>query len=120
MFSRLSMMSLAVAVGWLSATATSPANAEPFEWIMESASKAGSLSNNDGHQWKFRQGSGGRWEVEGARNEVATVTPSGENEIKLSGFPNNWGANGDYEFSRSDGECVLNSDHSQHKMKWSC
>ncbi len=99
--------------------ASSPAVAETFEWILDSVSKAGSLSNGDGHQWKF-EGNDGNWKVKGARNKSAGVTSAGENKIKIDGFPYNWGANGVFNFSRTSGKCVLKSDHSVHRLKWNC
>ncbi len=98
----------------------SSASAEEFIWIMSSISGAGSISNGDGHYWGFRNAGDGEWEVKGAYAKVATVTSAGENKVELSGFPYNWRANGEYDFSRSSGECVLDSDHSEHKLKWSC
>ena len=94
--------------------------AEEFDWILTSVAGAGSISNGDGHYWQFRSAGGGKWEVEGARGNVAVVTPAGDNRINIDGFPSNWGANGDFVFSRSSDACVLESDHSRHKLEWSC
>ncbi len=98
---------------------TSTASAESFDWIMASVSKAGSLANGDGHYWEFRGGKG-KWEVEAPTGDVADVTPAGANKIKLGGFPDDWGANGGFAFSRADGKCMLKSDHSGHEMEWKC
>jgi hypothetical protein len=94
--------------------------AEEFDWILTSVSNAGSIQNGDGHYWQFRSAGDGKWEVEGARGNVAAVTPAGENRINIDGFPSNWGANGDFTFSRTSGACVLESEHSRHKLEWSC
>ena len=90
-----------------------------FEEIMASISQQGPLPNGDGHEWRFRR-SGDGWEVEGARRNSARVTASGEDEIRIDGFPGHWGANGRYRFSMEGGTCRLKSDHSNHRLKWKC
>lgn len=97
----------------------STASAENFDWIMGSVSKAGSLENGDGHYWEFRGGKG-KWEVEAPTGDVASVTASGADKVKLDGFPDDWGANGGFAFSRADGKCKLKSDHSGHEVEWKC
>lgn len=99
--------------------ATGPASAESFSSIMESASKAGWMSNGDGHQWTFSKAGGGKWKV-GNGDMSASVTSAGENKVNIGGFPSSWGANGGYDFSQSSGKCLLKSDHSRHKLKWKC
>ncbi len=105
----------------LSISTISSAQAEEFNWIMNSASKAGTLDNGQGHPWKFSQASGGKWEVENPDEaETATVTSVGNNKINFDGFPNRWEADGVFIFSRSSGKCFLKSDHSTHEMEWDC
>ena len=94
-------------------------SAEPFDWIITSISGAGSLSNGDGHQWVFRK-KGDGWEVEGARGQTASVQAGGNGLVRISGFPGNWNANGDYAFSRESDGCALKSMHSRHRLIWKC
>jgi hypothetical protein len=91
-----------------------------FNEIMESVAAEGSISNGDGHYWKFVRDSGGAWKVEGARHEVARVIDAGPDAIKIDGFPSNWNANGRFLFSIKKGKCQLKSDHSRHRLKWKC
>jgi len=91
-----------------------------FEEIMGSIASVGSISNGDGHRWKFRNKSDGSWEVEGVRRETARVTSAGPDAISIDGFPDNWGANGRFLFSEKEGKCRLKSDHSGHRLKWKC
>ena len=99
---------------------TSVAFAEDFNWIMTSIVKVGTLDNGDGHEWTFRK-SGGGWEVEGANFETASVTSAGTNKVSLDGFPDSWGANGVYAFSKKSGTCVLDSQESDtHRLEWKC
>ncbi len=100
-------------------SAVSPASAESFESIMASVSEAGWLSNGDGHQWTFGKAGGGKWQV-GNGEMLASVTSAGENKVKIDGFPGSWGANGGFDYSRANGECVLKSDHGRHTIKWAC
>ena len=87
---------------------------------MESVAAAGSISNGDGHRWKFQKANDGSWEVEGARRETARVTNAGADAIMIEGFPSNWGANGRFNFSVKPEKCKLKSDHSGHRLKWKC
>ena len=103
----------------LISTSFSSVSAESFDWIMKSISKEGSLSNGDGHSWKFVLLKNEKWRVEGAYSKTAKVTSAGENKVNIKGFPSNWGANGDYSFTRSSGKCVLKSKF-RHKMVWKC
>lgn len=96
-----------------------PVLAASFEEIMTSISKAGSVSNGDGHQWTFKQRQNA-WSVEGAQGRSATVTASGENQVKIDGFPGNWGANGIYKFAQDGTKCSLASTSSRHKLAWIC
>ena len=94
--------------------------AEHFDWLMTSISKVGALDNGDGHEWTFRK-SGDGWEVEGANFETASVTSAGENKVSIDGFPDNWGANGTYVFSKKSGMCVLDLQASDtHRLEWKC
>jgi hypothetical protein len=96
-----------------------PSMAATFEEIMASISKGGSLSNGDGHQWTFKQRQNA-WSVEGAQGRSATVTASGENQVKIDGFPANWNANGLYKFAQDGTKCSLASTSSRHKLAWAC
>ncbi len=109
-----------VCVSFLFISTITHVSAEPFDWIMNSISKAGALDNGDGHYWEFRKNSLGNWEVEGAQGEVATVVLAGENKVELDGFPFGWDANGKFNFSRASGKCILKSDHSGHELEWTC
>ena len=109
-----------VCVSLLFMSTITPVSAEPFDWIMSSISKAGTLDNGDGHEWTFRKNSPGNWEVEGAESEVAKVVSAGENKVELNGFPDGWNANGKFDFSRASGKCILKSDHSDHELEWTC
>lgn len=100
-------------------SAFSPASAESFESIMASVSKAGWVSNGDGHQWTFSKAGGGKWQV-GNGEMIASVTSAGENKVKIDGFPSSWGANGGFDYSGSNGKCTLKSDHGRHTINWSC
>ena len=103
----------------MTAAFAQPAVAESFDWIMESISKKGSISNGDGHYWTFRK-SGDGWEVVGVDNNTARVTQGGENLVDISGFPSNWNANGQYAFAKDGDTCRLRSKYSGHNMKWDC
>ncbi len=100
--------------------AAGPACAKDFKSIMTSISKVGALDNGDGHEWTFRK-SGDGWEVEGANFETAEVTSAGANKVSIDGFPDRWGANGIYVFSKKSGACVLDSQESAtHRLEWKC
>ena len=101
--------------------AGAPAAAEEFDWIMKSIAKAGDVDNGDGHYWSFRSAGKGKWEVEGAQGYTATVTSTGENKVSIDGFPDGWGANGTYAFTKKGGNCGLKSQDSfAHHLKWQC
>ena len=98
-----------------------PAAAEEFDWIMKSISKVGQVDNGDGHYWSFKSSGNNKWEVEGAQGYTATVSSSGENKIAIDGFPDGWGANGTYVFTKKSNNCSLKSQNSfTHHLKWKC
>lgn len=96
-----------------------PSMAATFEEIMASISKAGSISNGDGHYWAFKSVSNG-WKVEGAQGQSAFVTGGGENQVKIDGFPPGWRADGVYKFTQAERKCTLASTTSRHKLTWNC
>ena len=101
--------------------AAGPTAAEEFGWIMKSISQAGEVDNGDGHYWSFKPSGKGKWEVEGAQGYTATISPSGENKVAIDGFPDGWGANGTYAFTKKAGSCSLKSEDSfTHHLKWRC
>ena len=107
--------------GATAVTADAPATSGmSFNQIMSSAAAAGPMPNADGHVWSFRQDSSGAWLVDGARGNTARVTSAGADRVEISGFPGNWGADGIFVFSESDGRCILKSDHSRHRLDWEC
>ena len=98
-----------------------PVAAEEFGWIMKSIANAGDVDNGDGHWWSFKSTGNGEWEVEGAQGYIASVSPAGENKIAIDGFPDGWGANGTYLFTKKAGGCSLKSEDSfTHHLKWRC
>ncbi len=98
----------------------SSVSAEPFESIMDSIAKAGSLDNGQGHIWEFRKSKSGKWFIGAPRGAEGEATSAGENKVKIDDFPTNWWANGGYDFYRKDGKCKLKSDHSTHELNWKC
>ena len=106
---RKAMMNLAmsVAVSFLFATG-GPVAAEEFGWIMKSIGNAGDVDNGDGHWWSFKSAGAGEWEVEGAQGYTASVSPAGENKIAIDGFPDGWGANGTYVFTKKSAIAASN------------
>ena len=99
----------------------STVSAQEFDWIMKSISKLDSISNGDGHDWKFKSTGGGKWEVEAPTFDTAAVTSAGKNKISIDGFPMNWGADGIYVFTKKSGKCNLKSEESfSHELVWKC
>lgn len=113
-------VAIAVSCSIAPVAAVALSNDSTFQEIMSSIAEEGSISNGDGHQWRFAERSGGEWEVKGARGKRASVSDAGQGKIEIDGFPSNWGANGVFLFSVSDGECQLESDHSRHRLEWDC
>jgi len=98
----------------------SPVSSEPFDWIMASIAKAGSLDNGQGHTWEFRKTESGKWFIDAPRGNVGEATSAGENKVKIDDFPGSWFANGGYIFYRNGEKCRLKSDHSSHQLNWKC
>ena len=112
------LIAVGVALG-LSLASPVIAKAESFGWIMGSLSKAGAVKAGNGKKWAFT-GKRGEWRAHGGRGVSASVYSSGNNRVRISGFPDNWNADDDYRFKKQGNICRLNSYNGRYKLQWRC
>lgn len=111
------LKALTLALGLIVAM-PSAGQAEAFSWIMQSLSKAGPISNGNGQKWSFAGNREG-WTVLASRYRASAYS-SGNNRVRISGFPDNWGADDDYRFKKQGNICNLRSGNGRYKLQWRC